>query len=65
MWDSGAMGPASGYPEEGIRRYPDALALKTLRGDMLATFRDPGEAVIKAYDTVLASNPTALEYAMG
>ena len=60
MWDSGAIGPALDILEEGIQQYPDALALKTLRGDMLATFRDPGEA-IKAYDTVLASNPTALD----
>src|SRR5215213_5152855 len=60
MWDSGAIGPALDILEEGIQQYPDALALKTLRGDMLATFRDPGEA-IKAYDTVLASNTDALD----
>ena len=60
VWESGAIQPAIEILDQGIHDHPPALALHKLRGDILATARDPREAVA-AYDTVLAGNPTALD----
>lgn len=58
-WESGAITPALDILEQGIQDYPQALMLQKLRGDILATFRGPGEAV-QAYETVLTKMPAAL-----
>jgi len=58
-WESGAITPALDILEQGIQDYPQALVLQKLRGDILATFRGPGEAV-QAYETVLTKMPAAL-----
>ena len=59
-WESGAINPALDILDQGIQDHPHALMLQKLRGDILATFRGPGEAV-QAYETVLARMPTALD----
>lgn len=59
-WESGAITPALDILDQGIQDYPQALMLQKLRGDILATFRGPGEAV-QAYETVLARMPAALD----
>jgi tetratricopeptide (TPR) repeat protein len=59
-WESGAVTPALDMLDQGIHDYPQSLTLQKLRGDILATFRGPGEAV-QAYETVLAKTPAALE----
>ncbi len=59
-WENGATYPALDILEEGIQYYPQAPALHKLRGDILASSRGSREAV-QAYETVLASNPTALD----
>ena len=58
-WESGAITPALDILEQGIQDYPQALVLQKLRGDILATFRGPGEAV-QAYEAVLTKMPAAL-----
>lgn len=58
-WESGAITPALDILEQGIQDYPQSLMLQKLRGDILATFRGPGEAV-QAYETVLTKMPAAL-----
>src|SRR5215510_6148506 len=58
-WESGAITPALDILEQGIQDYPQALVLQKLRGDILATFRGPGEA-LQAYETVLTKMPAAL-----
>ena len=60
MWDSGAVSPALDILDQGIQDHPQALTLHKLRGDILATSRGPKEAV-QAYETVLATNPAALD----
>jgi tetratricopeptide (TPR) repeat protein len=60
VWESGAINPALDILEQGIQDYPHALTLHKLRGDILATFRGPQEAV-EAYETALAGKPTALD----
>jgi len=60
VWESGAISSAIEILDQGIHDYPDALALQKLRGDILATVRDPREAV-HAYETVLSRTPTALD----
>jgi tetratricopeptide (TPR) repeat protein len=59
-WESGALHPALDILDQGIQDHPHAVILQKLRGDILATFRDPGEAV-QAYETVLAKMPSALD----
>jgi tetratricopeptide (TPR) repeat protein len=59
LWESGAMPAALETVDEGLLDHPESLSLHTLRGDILATFRGPGEAV-QAYDRGLAVNPGAL-----
>jgi len=59
-WESGAINPALDILDKGIHDHPDALMLQKLRGDILATFRGPDEAV-QAYETVLAKMPAALD----
>ena len=60
VWESGAINSALEILDQGIQDHPHALTLQKLRGDILATFRGPREAV-EAYDTVLARTPTALD----
>ncbi len=59
-WESGAITPALAILDQGIQDYPHALTLQRLRADILTTSRGPREAV-EAYETVLASTPTALD----
>ena len=60
VWESGAIIPALEVLDQGIHDHPDAVALHKLRGDILASFRGPQEAV-QAYDRVLTKEPAALE----
>src|SRR4249920_4236879 len=60
VWESGAIPAAIEILDQGIQDHPQALALQKLRADILATSRGPREAV-KAYETVLARTPTALD----
>ncbi|MCX5721068.1 MAG: tetratricopeptide repeat protein [Nitrospirae bacterium] len=60
VWESGAIHAALEILDQGIHDHPSALTLHKLRGDILATSRDPREAVA-AYETVLAKTPTALD----
>lgn len=59
-WDSGAVMSALERLDRGIHDHPQAPLLHKLRGDILATFRGPQEAV-HAYDQVLAERPAMLE----
>jgi tetratricopeptide (TPR) repeat protein len=59
-WESGAINPALDILDQGIQDHPHSLMLLKLRGDILATFRGPDEAV-QAYETVLAKMPAALD----
>jgi tetratricopeptide (TPR) repeat protein len=59
-WENIGISRALELLDEGIRQYPDGLALHKLRGDILATSRHPQDAV-RSYDRVLAKKPTALE----
>jgi tetratricopeptide (TPR) repeat protein len=59
-WESGEINPALELLDQGIQDNPHALTLHKLRGDILATSRGPQEAV-EAYETVLATLPTALD----
>ena len=58
-WDSGAVIAALDLLEQGIQDDPKSVLLHKLKGDILATFRGPHEAV-QAYDQVLAEQPEAL-----
>jgi tetratricopeptide (TPR) repeat protein len=60
VWEGGAPLSALDLLEQAIQANPEALALHKLRGDILATFRGPKEAV-QAYDLVLAAQPAALD----
>lgn len=63
VWESGAPLAALELMEQAIQAnaaHPEALALRKLRGDILATFRGPKEAV-QAYDLGLATQPAALD----
>lgn len=60
LWESGALQPAVEILDQGIHDYPPALTLYKLRGDILATARDP-QAAVAAYDLALAGNPAALD----
>jgi tetratricopeptide (TPR) repeat protein len=60
VWESGAPLSALELLEQAIQADPEALALHKLRGDILATFRGPQEAV-QAYDLVLSTQPAALD----
>lgn len=63
VWESGAPLSALEMIDQAIvtdPARPDALALQKLRGDILATFRGPQEAV-QAYDLVLSAQPAALD----
>ncbi len=59
-WESGAITPALTILDQGVQDHPQALTLYKLRGDMLATSRNL-HAAVQAYDTVLASQPAALD----
>lgn len=60
VWESGAMAVALDILDQGIQDHPQSVALQKLRGDILATFRGPKEAV-QAYDLVLSAQPAALD----
>ncbi len=60
VWESGAPLAALELLDQATQADPEALALHKLRGDILATFRGPKEAV-QAYDLVLATQPAALD----
>ncbi len=60
VWESGAPLVALDLLDQAIQTNPAALSLHKLRGDVLATFRGPLEAV-QAYDVVLAIQPAALD----
>lgn len=60
VWESGAIQPALEILDRGIHDHPYALSLQKLRGDILATSRNPREAV-ETYDRVLARSPAALD----
>ena len=59
-WEGGAPLSALELLEQAIQAYPKAQVLHKLRGDILATFRGPQEAV-RAYDAVLAIQPAAVD----
>jgi len=59
-WDSGAVVAALDLLEQGIHDYPRASSLQKMRGDLLATFRGPEEA-LQAYDRALTERPDALD----
>jgi tetratricopeptide (TPR) repeat protein len=59
LWESGAMAAALELLDQRIHDHPDAPALHKLRGDILATYRGPQEAV-QAYERALAAKPSAL-----
>ena len=60
VWESGSPLVALELLDQAIQAHPEALALNKLRGDILATFRGPTEAV-QAYDVVLSAQPSALD----
>ena len=60
VWESGGIIPALEILDRGIHDHPNALELHKLRGDILATFRGPQEAV-QAYEMILAKKPVALD----
>lgn len=59
LWESGALAPALDMLDEALQEHPRSLALQTMRGDILATFRGPQEAV-QAYEQGLSANPAAV-----
>ena len=59
-WESGVVHGALEILDQGIQGHPHSLRLHKLRGDIFTTIRRPREAVA-AYETVLASEPTALD----
>ena len=59
-WQSGAVNRALEILDQGIHDNPNALTLRKLHGDVLATSRRSREAV-EAYESVLARKPTALD----
>ncbi|MCS6896417.1 MAG: tetratricopeptide repeat protein [Nitrospira sp.] len=58
-WDSGAVLSALELVDQGLDAHPRSRLLHKLRGDILATFRGPQEAVHE-YDLVLATDPASL-----
>lgn len=58
-WDGGAVLSALDLLDQGIDTNPRSLVLHKLRGDILAAFRGPQEAVHE-YDVVLADDPASL-----
>lgn len=59
-WESGAGTSALELLDQGIQRHPGSALLHKLRGDILATFRGPQEAV-QAYEMALTAEPSALD----
>jgi tetratricopeptide (TPR) repeat protein len=59
-WESGAMAAALELLDRRISEHPEELMLHKLRGDILATYRGPQEAV-QAYEAVLGKAPAALD----
>lgn len=60
VWESGAVIPALALLDQGLHDDPDGVELHKLRGDILAAFREPKEAV-QAYDQALVLRPTSLD----
>jgi tetratricopeptide (TPR) repeat protein len=59
-WEHGAMAVALDILHQGIQDHPQSVELQKLRGDILATYRGPHEAV-QAYEMALTAEPSALE----
>ena len=59
-WDSGAIAAALEILDQRIQEHPGEVTLHKLRGDILATYRGPHEAV-QAYEMALAAQPSALD----
>lgn len=60
LWDSGAMAAALDILDRRIHDHPEEPELHKLRGDILATYRGPQEAV-QAYEAALEREPAALD----
>lgn len=60
VWEGGAVTSALELIEQSIQSHPQSASLHKLRGDILATFRGPQEAV-QAYEMALAAKPSALD----
>jgi tetratricopeptide (TPR) repeat protein len=60
VWEGGAVTSALELLDQGIHSHPQSALLHKLRGDILATFRGPQEAV-QAYEMALAAKPSALD----
>ncbi|MCP9453399.1 MAG: tetratricopeptide repeat protein [Nitrospira sp.] len=58
-WESGAVLAALELLDQGLHAYPRSSRLHKLRGDILATFRGPEEAV-REYELALAADPGSL-----
>ncbi|MBH0182990.1 MAG: tetratricopeptide repeat protein, partial [Nitrospira sp.] len=59
-WDGGAVTTALELIERSIQSHPRSALLHKLRGDILATFRGPQEAV-QAYEVALTAEPSAVD----
>ncbi|MCP9439896.1 MAG: tetratricopeptide repeat protein [Nitrospira sp.] len=59
VWDSGAVLSALELLDQGMGALPQSPILHKLRGDILAAFRGPQEAV-REYDLALAADPVSL-----
>lgn len=59
-WEHGDVTRALEILDESIQTYPRAMAIYKLRGDILSASRRHQEAV-KAYDSVLADYPSAID----
>ena len=60
VWERGAVTSALELLDHSIQSHPRSALLHKLRGDILATFRGPQEAV-QAYEMALSANPSALD----
>ncbi|MFN3681286.1 MAG: tetratricopeptide repeat protein [Nitrospira sp.] len=58
-WESGAVWSALELLDQGLHVHPRSSRLHRLRGDILATFRGPQEAV-REYELALATDPGSL-----
>ncbi len=59
VWESGSALSALELLDHGLHAYPQSSRLHRLRGDILATFRGPQEAV-REYELALAADPSSL-----
>lgn len=59
VWESGSVLSAFQLLDQGLHTYPRSSRLHRLRGDILATLREPEEAV-REYELALAADPDSL-----